>query len=128
MNVDVREGLLYTDEHEWLRVEGETGVVGITEYAAEQLGDVVFVELPQVGRTLERAEAFGVVESVKAVSDLFAPVAGQVLEVNAELATRPELLDSDPYGAGWIVRLRIADEAATTELKDAAAYRALIGG
>ncbi len=128
MNVDVREGLLYTDEHEWLRVEGETGVVGITAYAAEQLGDVVFVELPQVGRTLERAEAFGVVESVKAVSDLFAPVAGQVLEVNAELATRPELLDSDPYGAGWIVRLRIADEAATTELKDAAAYRALIGG
>ena len=127
MNVDVREGLLYTDEHEWLRVEGETGVVGITAYAAEQLGDVVFVELPQVGRTLERAEAFGVIESVKAVSDLFSPVAGQVLEVNTELAARPELLDSDPYGAGWIVRLRIADEGATTELKDAAAYRALIG-
>ena len=127
MNVDVREDLLYTDEHEWLRVEGDTGVVGITAFAAEQLGDVVFVELPQVGRTLDRAEAFGVVESVKAVSDLFAPVAGQVLEVNAELATRPELLDSDPYGAGWIVRLRIADEGATTELKDAAAYRALIG-
>jgi glycine cleavage system H protein len=127
MNVDVREDLLYTDEHEWLRVEGETGVVGITAFAAEQLGDVVFVELPQVGRTLERAETFGVVESVKAVSDLFSPVAGQVLEVNTELTTRPELLDSDPYGAGWIVRLRIADEGATTELKDAAAYRALIG-
>ena len=127
MNVDVREDLLYTDEHEWLRVEGDTGVVGITAFAAEQLGDVVFVELPQVGRTVERAEAFGVVESVKAVSDLFSPVAGQVLEVNTELVTRPELLDSDPYGAGWIVRLRIADEGATTELKDAAAYRALIG-
>lgn len=127
MNVDVREDLLYTDEHEWLRVEGETGVVGITAFAAEQLGDVVFVELPQVGRTLERAETFGVVESVKAVSDLFSPVAGQVLEVNTELVTRPELLDSDPYGAGWIVRLRIADEGATTELKDAAAYRTLIG-
>ena len=127
MNVDVREDLLYTDEHEWLRVEGETGVVGITAFAAEQLGDVVFVELPQVGRTLERAETFGVVESVKAVSDLFSPVAGQVLEVNTELVPRPELLDSDPYGAGWIVRLRIADEGATTELKDAAAYRALIG-
>ena len=127
MNVDVREDLLYTEEHEWLRVEGETGVVGITAFAAEQLGDVVFVELPQVGRTLERAETFGVVESVKAVSDLFSPVAGQVLEVNTELTTRPELLDSDPYGAGWIVRLRIADEGATTELKDAAAYRALIG-
>ena len=127
MNVDVREDLLYTEEHEWLRVEGETGVVGITAFAAEQLGDVVFVELPQVGRTLERAETFGVVESVKAVSDLFSPVAGQVLEVNSELVARPELLDSDPYGAGWIVRLRIADEGATTELKDAAAYRALIG-
>jgi glycine cleavage system H protein len=127
MNVDVREGLLYTDEHEWLRVEGETGVVGITAYAADQLGDVVFVELPQVGRTLERAEAFGVVESVKAVSDLFAPVGGQVLEVNEALAAHPELLNSDPYGAGWIIRLRIADEGATTELKDAAAYRALIG-
>ena len=127
MNVDVREDLLYTEEHEWLRVEGETGVVGITAFAAEQLGDVVFVEMPQVGRTLERAETFGVVESVKAVSDLFSPVAGQVLEVNSELVTRPELLDSDPYGAGWIVRLRIADEGATTELKDAAAYRALIG-
>ncbi len=125
--MDVREGLLYTDEHEWLRVEGETGVVGITAYAADQLGDVVFVELPQVGRTLERAEAFGVVESVKAVSDLFSPVAGQVLEVNEALAAHPELLNSDPYGEGWIIRLRIADEGATTELKDAAAYRALIG-
>ncbi len=125
--MDVREGLLYTDDHEWLRVEGDTGVVGITAYAAEQLGDVVFVELPQVGRTLERAEAFGVVESVKAVSDLFAPVPGQVLEVNGELNAHPELIDSDPYGQGWIMRIRIADEGATTELKDAAAYRALIG-
>ena len=125
--MDVREGLLYTDEHEWLRVEGETGVVGITAYAADQLGDVVFVELPQVGRTPERAEAFGVVESVKAVSDLFSPVGGQVLEVNEALAAHPELLNSDPYGEGWIIRLRIADEGATTELKDAAAYRALIG-
>ncbi len=125
--MDVREGLLYTDDHEWLRVEGETGVVGITAFAAEQLGDVVFVELPQTGRTLERAEAFGVVESVKAVSDLFSPVPGQVLEVNGELNAHPELIDSDPYGQGWIMRIRIADEGATTELKDAAAYRALIG-
>ena len=125
--MDVREGLLYTDDHEWLRVEGETGGVGITAFAAEQLGDVVFVELPQTGRTLERAEAFGVVESVKAVSDLFSPVPGQVLEVNGELNAHPELIDSDPYGQGWIMRIRIADEGATTELKDAAAYRALIG-
>jgi glycine cleavage system H protein len=125
--VDVRDGLLYTDDHEWLRVEGETGVVGITAYAAEQLGDIVFVEVPQVGRTLERAESFGTVESVKAVSDLFSPVPGQVIEVNEALAARPELVNTDPYGEGWIVRLRIADEGATTELKDAAAYRALIG-
>ena len=128
MDVDVRDGLLYTDEHEWLRVEGEIGVVGITAYAAEQLGDIVFVELPQVGRTLERAEAFGVVESVKAVSDLFAPLAGEVIEVNGELTSRPELLNSDPYGEGWVARVRMADEAATLDLKDAAAYRALIGG
>ncbi len=127
MDVDVRDGLLYTDEHEWLRVEGETGVVGITAYAAEQLGDIVFVELPQVGRTLERAEPFGVVESVKAVSDMFAPLAGEVVEVNGELTSRPELLNSDPYGEGWVARVRIADEAATLDLKDAAAYRALIG-
>ncbi|HXQ95800.1 MAG TPA: glycine cleavage system protein GcvH [Candidatus Acidoferrales bacterium] len=127
MDVDVRDGLLYTDEHEWLRVEGETGVVGITAYAAEQLGDIVFVELPQVGRTLERAEPFGVVESVKAVSDMFAPLAGEVVEVNSELTSRPELLNSDPYGEGWVVRVRIADEAAALDLKDAAAYRALIG-
>jgi glycine cleavage system H protein len=127
MDVDVRDGLLYTDEHEWLRVEGEIGVVGITAYAAEQLGDIVFVELPQVGRTLERAEAFGVVESVKAVSDLFAPLAGEVIEVNGKLTSRPELLNSDPYGEGWVARVRMADEAATLDLKDAAAYRALIG-
>jgi len=127
MDVDVRDGLLYTDEHEWLRVEGETGVVGITAYAAEQLGDIVFVELPQVGRTLERAEPFGVVESVKAVSDMFAPLAGEVIEVNGELTSRPELLNSDPYGEGWVARMRMADEAATLDLKDAAAYRALIG-
>ncbi len=125
--MDVRDGLLYTDEHEWLRVEGDSGVVGITAFAAEQLGDIVFVELPQVGRTLERAEAFGVVESVKAVSDLFAPVPGEVIEVNEALAAKPELLNSDPYGEGWITRVRIADEGATTDLKDAAAYRALIG-
>jgi glycine cleavage system H protein len=127
MDVDVRDGLLYTDEHEWLRVEGDGGVIGITAYAVEQLGDIVFVELPAVGRTLERAEAFGVVESVKAVSDLFAPVAGEVTEINDLLASKPELLNSDPYGEGWIARVRIADAGATAGLKDAAAYRALIG-
>ena len=103
--MDVPDGLRYTDDHEWLRVEGDAGVVGITGYAADQLGDVVFVELPAVGARFERGRTFGVVESVKAVSDLFAPVAGEVLEVNPALADQPELVNAEPYGAGWMVRL-----------------------
>jgi len=121
--VDVPDGLRYTDDHEWLRVEGDAGVVGITGYAADQLGDVVFVELPAVGARFERGRTFGVVESVKAVSDLFAPVAGEVVEVNLALADQPELVNSEPYGAGWLVRLRLSDPAQADALKDAAAYR-----
>lgn len=121
--MDVPDGLRYTDDHEWLRVEGDAGVVGITGYAADQLGDVVFVELPAVGARFERGRTFGVVESVKAVSDLFAPVAGEVVEVNPALADQPELVNSEPYGAGWLVRLRLSDPAQADALKDAAAYR-----
>lgn len=121
--MDVPDGLRYTDDHEWLRVEGDAGVVGITGYAADQLGDVVFVELPAVGARFERGRTFGVVESVKAVSDLFAPVAGEVLEVNPALADQPELVNAEPYGAGWLVRLRLSDPAQADALKDAAAYR-----
>lgn len=121
--MDVPDGLRYTDDHEWLRVEGDAGVVGITGYAADQLGDVVFVELPAVGARFERGRTFGVVESVKAVSDLFAPVAGEVLEVNPALADQPELVNAEPYGAGWMVRLRLSDPAQADALKDAAAYR-----
>ena len=121
--MDVPDGLRYTDDHEWLRVEGDAGVVGITGYAADQLGDVVFVELPAVGARFERGKTFGVVESVKAVSDLFAPVAGEVLEVNPALADQPELVNSEPYGAGWMVRLRLSEPAQAASLKDAAAYR-----
>ncbi|HXX62134.1 MAG TPA: glycine cleavage system protein GcvH [Candidatus Sulfotelmatobacter sp.] len=121
--MDVPDGLRYTDDHEWLRVEGDAGVVGITGYAADQLGDVVFVELPAVGARFERGRTFGVVESVKAVSDLFAPVAGEVVEVNLALADQPELVNSEPYGAGWLVRLRLSDPAQADALKDAAAYR-----
>jgi len=121
--VDVPDGLRYTDDHEWLRVEGDAGVVGITGYAADQLGDVVFVELPAVGARFERGKTFGVVESVKAVSDLFAPVAGEVLEVNPALADQPELVNAEPYGAGWMVRLRLSDPAQADALRDAAAYR-----
>jgi len=118
--------LRYTNDHEWVRLEGDDAVVGITAYAAEQLGDIVFVELPAVGRSVEQAKAFGVVESVKAVSDLYAPVSGEVMAVNEELTSRPELVNGDPFGDGWMVRLRIADVAEVDGLLDAAAYDALI--
>jgi glycine cleavage system H protein len=123
--VEVRDDLRYTDDHEWLRLEGDVGVVGVTAYAADQLGDIVFVELPAVGSTLGPSQAFGVVESVKAVSDLLAPVAGEVVEVNGLLADRPELVNSDPYGDGWMVKLRLAEGESGGGLLDAEAYREL---
>ena len=100
-----------TKDHEWVRTEGDEAVVGITAYAADELGDIVFVELPEVGRTLTRDETFGVIESVKTVSDLFAPVAGEVIAVNEALGDAPELVNSEPYEGGWMVRLRLADPA-----------------
>ncbi len=118
--------LRYTKDHEWLRVEGDEAVVGITQFAADQLGDVVFVELPPVGRTLQASATFGVVESVKAVSDLFAPVGGEVTAANDALGGRPELVNSDPYGEGWMLRIRLADAAQVGALLDAAAYEQLI--
>ena len=123
--MDVRDGLRYSDDHEWLRLEGDIGVVGITAYAADQLGDIVFVELPVVGITVSARQAFGVVESVKAVSDLLAPLAGEVVEVNAALGSGPEVVNSDPYGDGWMLKLRISDPAAVEALLDADAYREL---
>ncbi len=114
--------LRYTKEHEWVRPAGETATVGITDYAAKQLGDIVFVELPEAGRQLSQFAAVGVVESVKAVSDLFAPIGGEVVEVNGELATRPELVNEDPYGAGWMLRLRLTDAAQLDELLAADDY------
>jgi glycine cleavage system H protein len=118
--------LRYTKDHEWVRLEGTEATVGITEYAADQLGDIVFVELPEVGGTLSQSAVFGVVESVKAVSDLFAPVSGAVVEANAALAGQPELVNSEPYGAGWMVRITVADSAELEGLLDPAAYDALI--
>ncbi len=114
--------LRFTKEHEWVRVEGETATIGITEYAASQLGDIVFVELPERGSNVNQFAAVGVIESVKAVSDLFAPVGGEVMEANTELATRPELVNSDPYGAGWMVKVRLAEPAQLEELLDSDAY------
>jgi glycine cleavage system H protein len=118
--------LRYTKDHEWVRLDGETATVGITAYAADQLGDIVFVELPDAGRSLQQAAPFGVVESVKAVSDLYAPLAGEVIETNEALAASPELVNSDPYGGGWMVRLRVEDVAELDELLDADAYSALV--
>jgi glycine cleavage system H protein len=115
----------YTKAHEWVRLEGDLATVGITKYAADQLGDVVFVELPEAGRALDQFAAFGVVESVKAVSDLYAPVAGDVAEANAALADAPELVNQDPFGAGWMIRLRVSDVGQVAELLDAAAYEQL---
>jgi glycine cleavage system H protein len=117
--------LRYTKEHEWVRVDGDHATIGITEYAADQLGDVVFVELPSVGKQLEQFATFGVVESVKAVSDLFAPLSGEVVEVNEALAATPELVNSEPYGAGWLLRVALADPGQLDDLLAAADYDAL---
>jgi glycine cleavage system H protein len=118
--------LRYTKDHEWIRVEGDEAVVGITQFAADQLGDIVFVELPDAGRSLDQHATFGVVESVKAVSDLFAPVGGEVASANGDLAGAPEVVNSDPYGAGWMIRVKLADPAQVDGLLDAAAYEQLV--
>ncbi|MBF0155101.1 MAG: glycine cleavage system protein GcvH [Magnetococcales bacterium] len=118
--------LKYTKEHEWGRTEGEEVVVGITQYAAQQLGDVVFVELPKPGTMLTAQSPFGVVESVKSVSDLFAPVSGVVTAINEELTAAPERVNEDPYGVGWMIRLRPADPRQMEQLLSAAAYQELL--
>jgi glycine cleavage system H protein len=118
----VPEDLRYTADHEWVRLSGDTATVGITAFAAEQLGDIVFVELPAAGASLTAQATFGVVESVKAVSDLFAPLSGTVTEANPDLAGQPELVNSDPYGAGWMLRLSVTDPAELDRLLEPAAY------
>jgi glycine cleavage system H protein len=122
----VPSDLHYTKDHEWVRVDGDVATVGITAYAAEQLGDIVFVELPDVGRSVDQFATFGVVESVKAVSDLFAPIGGEILETNPALTGQPELVNTEPYEGGWMVRLRVSDAAQLDGLLDATAYDALI--
>jgi glycine cleavage system H protein len=118
------DDLRYSKEHEWVRVQDSRATIGITSFAADELGDIVFVELPEVGATLSQFAPFGVVESVKAVSDLFAPIAGEVLEVNDALRDAPELLNSDPFGEGWIARIALADPGELDALMDADAYGA----
>ena len=116
------EDLRYTKDHEWIRVLGDKGVVGITDYAQNQLGDVVFVELPEEGRAVKAGQSFGSVESVKAVSELFAPVTGDVVEVNKALVSAPEVVNSDPYGKGWMLVVKLGSPADVAGLMDAAAY------
>jgi glycine cleavage system H protein len=117
---------LYTKDHEWVQLAGDRATVGITDYAQKQLGDVVYVELPEVGRVLKAHEVFGTVESVKAVSELFCPIAGEVGGVNTGLAGAPEGINADPHGAAWMIRLKVADPGGAAGLLDAAAYDALI--
>jgi glycine cleavage system H protein len=120
------EELKYTDEHEWVMVEADVVTVGITDFAQDSLGDVVFVELPEVGAALEAGKPLGVVESVKAVSDVYAPVSGEVIEVNEELPDSPELINTSPYEDGWIVKIKISDPSQLDELMDVEAYQAFV--
>lgn len=120
--------LQYSKEHEWLRVTNDgTAIVGITHYAQQQLGDIVYIDLPPVGATVEQFKKMGEIESVKAVSELFAPASGEVLEVNEGLLNAPEAVNKDPYGKGWMVRVRLKDKGETTRLLDAQAYQAMLG-
>jgi glycine cleavage system H protein len=120
------DDLRYTKDHEWVRLQGDRGTVGITDHAQSQLGDVVFVELPEKGRAVTAGERFGTVESVKAVSELYAPVSGKVVEVNTALADKPEAINSDPYGSAWMIVVELADPGAVAKLLDAKQYRAYV--
>lgn len=120
------DDLKYSDEHEWVRVEGSVGTIGITAYAAEQIGDIVFVELPSVGDSISATESFGVIESVKAVSELFAPISGDVVEVNESLAESPESVADDPHGDGWLIKVEITDTSDLKSLKDAEDYEQMV--
>jgi glycine cleavage system H protein len=116
----------YTKDHEWIKVDGSTGTIGITDYAQHELGDVVFVELPKVGAKVEAGKSFGTVESVKAVSEIFSPVSGEVAEINSLLADAPEKINQDPHGTAWLVRVKLANPKEAASLMDAAAYEAYI--
>lgn len=124
--MNLPENLKYTKEHEWVRVEGDIAVVGITDFAQGELGDIVFVEIETVGETLAVGETFGTVEAVKTVSDLFMPVGGEVIEFNESLEDGPELINKDAYGEGWMIKVKIEDASQLDELMDAAAYQAML--
>jgi len=122
------DNLRYTKEHEWVSVKETTGTIGVTHFAQKELGDVVFVELPEVGRKIKSGDEFGTIESVKAVSEVYAPVSGEVLEVNKSLVDHPEIVNEDPYGRGWILKVRLDSPGEVASLMDAAAYQTFIAG
>jgi glycine cleavage system H protein len=124
--MNVPENLFYTKDHEWLRVEGSTGFIGVTDFAQGELGDVVFVEIETVGETLAKEEVFGTIEAVKTVSDMFMPVGGEILEVNPALENSPDVVNKDPYGKGWMVKIKITDPSETASLLTPEQYKALL--
>lgn len=124
--MSVLENLKYTKDHEWIRVDGEEAYIGITEFAQGELGDIVFVEVETEGESLDKEEAFGTIEAVKTVSDLFMPISGEVIEFNAELEDAPELINSDPFDKGWIIKVKMADASELDQLMNADDYKALI--
>jgi len=124
--MNVPNNLKYTKDHEWIKVDGEEAFIGITEFAQKELGDIVFIEVETEGESLDAGEAFGTIEAVKTVSDLFMPVNGEILEFNAELEGNPEIVNKDPYGEGWIIRIKVADAADLDGLLDAEGYKQLI--
>jgi len=121
------ETLRYTKDHEWIRLEADTAVIGITEFAQSELGDIVYIEIETIGKAMEAEAVFGTVEAVKTVSDLFLPVAGTILEVNQDLATTPELVNTDPYGKGWMVKMKVENPKDVERLMDATGYRNIVG-
>ena len=124
--MNLPENLLYTKEHEWIRVDGNVATIGITDFAQGELGDIVFIEIETVGETLDAGEVFGSVEAVKTVSDLFMPVCGEILEMNDKLEAQPELINSDPYGEGWMIRTKVTNVGELEGLMDATAYKTML--
>jgi glycine cleavage system H protein len=125
--MNIPADLKYTKDHEWIRIEGNTGIVGITDFAQGELGDIVFIEIETVGETLKKEEVFGTIEAVKTVSDMFMPVSGEILEMNNEISDSPDVVNKDPYGKGWMVKIKISDPAELNDLLTPEKYKALVG-
>lgn len=125
--MNIPQNLKYTKDHEWIRVEGDIATIGITDFAQSELGDIVYVEIETEGETLEQEEVFGSVEAVKTVSDLFMPVSGEIIEFNSNLEANPELVNTDPYGDGWMIKVKVSDSNQIGELLDAEAYKSIVG-